>query len=905
MISKPDPNEEGTPVPATRENVFRLNGPHDVLLTAAQEVVRDTTRLTRLFTILSESSPLELKLDRVLSTLSELFASDIVVLVDPAGSGSFSPLAAIGLPEDVIRMPMSDTGYVAVAMTTGTSIVKKNVSQDASVEPQFRELGTETAVWIPVIGSHSPRGVLILARCDPTPFTPADIDLLTAMAYRIGLTLDQAQRSVQLEQIIRAGRKITCNLNESAVCKETVGMLPPVVGADAAVLVLNDAGGIPQCVAQFGIDPCWSDKWCRLTEHLLADPQIDNVQPYTTSDLHAAVQTSSLQPMDGLPVRALLVVPVHREKRIQGLLFAMRFSTTAFGPDTIQVAMLYASQASAALENAWLYQTVQQELAVRVRAEHRLLESEERLQLALMGADLGMWDWNVVSGEVRFNERWSGMLGYKPEEIEPHVREREKRIHPEDRPHVKEALQSHLEGRTSYYETEHRFLAKSGKWIWVLDKGKVTHRDAHGHPLRFIGTCLDITEAKQIQADRFLIEQQKHHVRRVESLSCMAGGIAHHFNNQLQAVMGNLEMAIMDLPQESDTIALLSEAMKASHRAAEVSSLMLTYLGQTPGKQELLDLSEACRVGLSKLGTDIPNNVIIASEFSSPGPTVRANLNQMQKVLTNLATNAWESICNIRGNIRLAVKAVFPEDIPALHRFPVDWQPKSIPHACMEVADTGGSIADKDIEKIFDPFFTTKFTGRGLGLPVVMGIVGAHGGGITVESEPGRGSVFRVFLPISAEKAPFPQTKPVPASTVEESGTVLLIEDEEQVRTMGRMMLDHLGYGVLEARDGVEAVEIFLIHRNAIRCVLSDLTMPRMDGWETLTALRNLSPDIPVILSSGYDETQVMAGDHPERPNAFLGKPYQLNGLRETIRRVLNAQERPVRVIPQFNKDDE
>ena len=237
--------------------------------------------------------------------------------------------------------------------------------------------------------------------------------------------------------------------------------------------------------------------------------------------------------------------------------------------------------------------------------------------------------------------------------------------------------------------------------------------------------------------------------------------------------------------------------------------------------------------------------------------------------------------------IGLTVKTVSHADIPASKRFPIDWQPQEIAYACLEVTDTGCGIADKDIEKIFDPFFSTKFTGRGLGLPVVLGIVKAHSGAVTVESKPGRGSIFRVFLPVSAEEIPRQPDKADPVSEIEESGTVLLVEDEEQVRKMARIMLTHLGFTVLEAKDGVEAVEVFQQHQNEIRCVLSDLTMPRMDGWDTLAALRKLSPDIPVILSSGYDEAQVMANEHTELPNAFLGKPYQLKELRETIRRTL------------------
>jgi PAS domain S-box-containing protein len=411
-----------------------------------------------------------------------------------------------------------------------------------------------------------------------------------------------------------------------------------------------------------------------------------------------------------------------------------------------------------------------------------------------------------------------------------------------------------------------------------------------------IVTARDITERKRAEAEKAKLEAQNRQLQKTESLGRMAGAIAHHFNNQLQAVMGNLEMAIDDLPQGVNPIDNLVSAMHATRKAAEVSGLILTYLGQTSGKHEPIDLSEACRKSITLLQAAAPKGMILKTNFPSFGPVIHADAGQIQQVLTNLVTNAWEATDENKGAISLSVKTFSMTDIPVLNRFPIDWQARESVYACLEVVDTGCGITNKDIEKIFDPFFTTKFTGRGLGLSVVIGIVQAHGGGVTVESEPGGRSIFRVFLPVSNEEVPCRSDLPSMQGVLQTGGaekfskieggdTVLLVEDEEIVRNVARIMLTRLGYTVLEAKSGAEAVEIFKQHQNEICCVLSDLTMPFMDGWETLTALRKLSPDIPVILSSGYDEAQVIAGDHPERPNAFLGKPYQLKGLDEAIRR--------------------
>jgi signal transduction histidine kinase/ActR/RegA family two-component response regulator len=411
--------------------------------------------------------------------------------------------------------------------------------------------------------------------------------------------------------------------------------------------------------------------------------------------------------------------------------------------------------------------------------------------------------------------------------------------------------------------------------------------DGTGKLVGFQGVDRDVTERKQAEEEREKLADQNRQLQKTESLSRMAGAIAHHFNNQLAAVMMNLEMAMSELPRQGELFEQLSESLQSARNAAAVSTQMLTYLGQTSVHREPLDLTTVCQRHLPVIQAALPTNVVLELDLPTPGPTVVASANHMQQILTNLVTNAWEASAGGQGKIRVNVKIIFAADIPAKNRFPVGWQPQDTGYACLEVADAGCGIAPHDVEKVFDPFFSTKFTGRGLGLPVVLGIVRAQHGVITVESKPGCGSCFRIFIPVATEAVPRKSILVTQPSKPAGSGSLLVVEDEPSVRKAAALAFRRLGYTVLTAQDGVEAVAVFQTHRDEISCVLCDLSMPRMNGWETLSALRKLVPGIPVILASGYSETQVLAGEHPELPQAFLSKPYNLEKLKATLARVL------------------
>ena len=456
--------------------------------------------------------------------------------------------------------------------------------------------------------------------------------------------------------------------------------------------------------------------------------------------------------------------------------------------------------------------------------------------------------------------------------------------------------------RAAIFETQERqscklrVLRKDNQPFWARLETVPTLENGQDPP-----TCRiilsDISTGIRSAEKKRLLEDRNRQQQKTESLERMAAAIAHYFNNQLTIVIGNLELAVDDFPKDTNTRAYVMSAMEGAGKAAEMSVSMLTYLGQASASHEPVDLSASCRKSLENLRPFIPTTINLTVDFPADGIIVNANADQIRQVVKNLVTNAWESQGGGEGAVQVRTQLTKSEDIPETHRFPVDWQAQEDVYACLEVTDTGCGLDTAAIGQIFDPFYTSKFIGRGLGLPLVMGIVRAHHGVITVTAKTDGGCAFNIFLPVyrgvPAEIVSTPPQKNISRIRASTKGnTILVIDDEPTILLIAREALSRIGFEVVTADSGNQAVEIFRQHRTKISCVLCDLSMPGMDGWETLSALRRLDPDIDFILSSGYSQIQAMAGDHAELPQSFLGKPYDLSELQQKIGEVMGNSEK-------------
>lgn len=403
-----------------------------------------------------------------------------------------------------------------------------------------------------------------------------------------------------------------------------------------------------------------------------------------------------------------------------------------------------------------------------------------------------------------------------------------------------------------------------------------------------------LEQERKSEEQRRSLERQIQHAQRLESLGVLAGGIAHDFNNLLTGIMGNADLALLSMSPSAPARPYVDDVKRTGVRLADLTQQMLAYSGKGRFVVLSINLNEAIEEMSHLLKTVISKRVTLKFNFSSQLPTIRGDAPQIRQVIMNLITNASESIREKDGIVTIST-GVITVDQEFLNTVFLNDGLTPGKYVYLEVNDTGCGMDVLTMEKIFDPFFTTKFTGRGLGLAAVLGIVRGHKGAIKVYSQPDRGSTFKVVLPAD-ECAEETERKTVflePASD-NQGETVLVIDDEETVRQVVQKMLQSQGYRVICARDGEEGLEIYKKRHLEISMVMLDLTMPKLSGEETLRELQSINPKVQVLLTSGYNEQEISNRFVGRGLAGFIQKPFERVNLLLQVARVrkgLRAQQ--------------
>lgn len=448
-------------------------------------------------------------------------------------------------------------------------------------------------------------------------------------------------------------------------------------------------------------------------------------------------------------------------------------------------------------------------------------------------------------------------------------------------------------------------LTSNGNRVQAAVGSKLERRGARSvivmeRPVRSLALASTVqsilqSRSRQYQIRDYLEERARNEARlretqKLESVGLLAGGIAHDFNNILTGVLGNASLALDEVPAGSHLASRLTEVVKATERAAHLTKQLLAYAGKGRFVVELLNLSQQVREISSLLQASIPRTVQLRLELAEGLPCIEADAAQIQQVIMNLVINGAEAIPEEITGIVLVTTGVQDVDDAYIRTTVAGSDLKPGRYVTLEVHDAGIGIAPDIVSRIFDPFFTTKFTGRGLGLAAVRGIVQGHSGAINVYSSPGQGTTFKLLFPASTKEGPRTPENVAEQSALKGTGVVLVIDDEEIVRRTAQSTLQRFGYEVVVAEDGRQGVDAFRRVADHVDVVLLDMTMPVMSGDETFRELRIIRPDIKVILSSGYNEVEALRHFTGKGLAGFIQKPYTSARLAEAVRSVLTRR---------------
>ncbi len=516
----------------------------------------------------------------------------------------------------------------------------------------------------------------------------------------------------------------------------------------------------------------------------------------------------------------------------------------------------------------------------KFKAESELRISEERTELALLGADLGAWDWDIVSGKIWFDKRWVEMLGYKNEKITTNIDFWAALVHPDDKEEVSQTLKKHLQGETEFFSLQHRMKHKAGHWVWVLNRGRVVTRADDGTALRMCGTHLDITQQRQL-------EERISQAEKMDAIGQLAGGVAHDFNNQLTGILGYADMLAEETVNE-EHLGYIQAIIKAAVKSSDLTRQLLTFSRKAHFQSVELNIHEIITEVCSILKHTIDKRIEVRTMLQAHNPLITGDPSLLQNALLNLALNARDAMPE--GGIITFETSVEMLDAEYCETIPYEVHPGA--YFKISISDTGCGISPENVNRVFEPFFTTKEQGKGtgMGLASVYGTVKHHQGVINVYSELGTGTIFKIYIPLTAKDSAQP-LKQSPRDNLKISDlNILVIEDEESIRKLLALMLEDEGCTVLTAVNGAEGVAIYREQWNTIDVVIFDMIMPKMDGKDTFRELKKINPAVRAVLASGYSINGSAGAIMSEGVGVFIQKPFTRAQLNAAISQVIQIQ---------------
>jgi PAS domain S-box-containing protein len=779
-----------------------------------------------------------LLLDRVRSALTnELDLTTVFRTVCEAIAQTFgyTPVSLYMLDDQVLRLQHQvgyrqsiweiplTTGIIGRVARTGQPVL----IEDAHVDADFLEADATitSEVGVPLFDQDRVAGVLNIESRPGVTLSGADLRLMTALSEHISLAISRARLYTEARESEARLRTAIENLPFDFWALDRDGRY--VLQNASSVRMWGDRLG--RRVSDLQVDPAIAAYWQQKDRRVFAGEIIDVDAEYDRGGEKRVYREISGPIRAGGQIQGILGVNIDitERKRIEAALRASQAMLQSI-IDNVPQAVFWKDRDA-------VYQGCNRNFAL----------------------DAGFGSPEQIVGKTDFDFP-------RPQSAAEAYRQTDRRVMDNDAP--------------EYHIIERQLMA-DGKLAWV-ETSKVPLHDAQGKVIGILGTYEDITE-------RLRTEEALRQTQKMESLGVLAGGIAHDFNNLLVAMLGQTSLALSKLPPDSEARSHVEKAVKAASRAADLTRQLLAYSGGGQFEQRPVQINDLIQDNLHLFEVAISKTVQLRSSLAADLPLIDGDTGQLQQVIMNLIINASEAIGEQPGVVTVMTRPYMLTEDNA------EWaQYTGLPlpvgdYVRVAVADTGGGMNADTLARIFDPFFTTKFTGRGLGLAAVLGIVRSHGGGLQVDSRPGQGTTFYLLFPVSTAPPAAPAAEVYDREVSMSGQLILVIDDEEPVRLAVTDILGDSGLAVITAADGESGVALYRERQAGIQLVLLDLSMPGQSGEETFQQLRALNPQARVILSSGYNQVEVARRFAGSKYSGFIQKPYDDVTLVDAIKRYL------------------